>query len=489
MGPSHQPALDGAVPPVAFQHLQDLARRLGTGLDLSATLDAVSQAVVEVLDFEVAVVNLVAADGTLETVAVAGNDDARATLLGGRGARAAWDELIARAESWGGLCFIDHRDVGEVGVLSWVPTMAVVDHPDAWHPDDQLFAPLWSRDRSLLGTLGVDLPRHGRRPGPDQRAMLELFALQGAAAIENARLHADALKRERDSAALFARLETLVDSAPVAIIEFDAHGELTLWNPAAEAMFGWRAEEVVGHPNPTLPPEGTVERARLEAQLEMSRSVHRIQAIRQCKDGSLIPVEITTGLLHGEDGALTGGVAVLVDITERRVLEDQLRHAAFHDPLTGLPNRALFGDRLAGALERAGRGGGRVALLTLDLDGFKQVNDSLGHAVGDEVLVAVASRLREQLRGVDTVARLGGDEFVVLMEAEADGHAERLADRLITAITAPVRTRAGDQVVGVSVGIARTGPQTSTAEQLLRQSDVAMYSAKASAASSCSTFH
>ena len=215
MGPSHRTALAGAVPPVAFQHLQDLARRLGTGLDLSATLDAVSQAVVEVLDFEVAVVNLVAADGTLETVAVAGNDDARATLLGGRGARAAWDELIARAESWGGLCFIDHRDVGEVGVLSWVPTMAVVDHPDAWHPDDQLFAPLWSRDRSLLGTLGVDLPRHGRRPGPDQRAMLELFALQGAAAIENARLHADALQRERDSADLLARLETLVDSAPV----------------------------------------------------------------------------------------------------------------------------------------------------------------------------------------------------------------------------------------------------------------------------------
>jgi diguanylate cyclase (GGDEF)-like protein len=171
------------------------------------------------------------------------------------------------------------------------------------------------------------------------------------------------------------------------------------------------------------------------------------------------------------------------------VLEDQLRHAAFHDPLTGLPNRALFGDRLAGALERAGRSGGRVALLTLDLDGFKQVNDTLGHAVGDEVLVAVASRLREQLRGVDTVARLGGDEFVVLMEAEADGHAERLADRLITAITAPVRTRAGDQMIGVSVGIARTGPLTETAEQLLRQSDVAMYSAKASSTSSYRTFH
>ena len=483
-----QAAPPESVPHVAFQHLQELARRLGTGLDLAATLDAVAQAVVDVLDFEVAVVGLTASDGAVETVAVAGSEDARRTLLGNRGARAAWDQLIATAESWGGLCFIDHQDLIEVGIPSWVPTMAVLDHPDAWHPDDQLFAPLWSRDRTLLGTLGVDLPRHGRRPGPDQRAMLELFALQAAAAIENARLHADALQRERDSAALLARLETLVDSAPVAIIEFDADGRLTLWNPVAESMFGWRADEVVGRPNPTLPPEGTAERARLELQLESGQSVHRIQAIRQRKDGSHIPVEITTGILRGEDGVHTGGIAVLVDITERRLLEDQLRHAAFHDPLTGLPNRALFGDRLNGAVERAARGGGRLALLTLDLNGFKQVNDTLGHAVGDEVLVAVASRLRDQLRGVDTVARLGGDEFVVLVEAEIDGQAERLAHRLITAITAPVRTRAGDQAIGVSVGIARTGALTSTAEQLLRQSDVAMYSAKAGRASSYRTF-
>jgi diguanylate cyclase (GGDEF)-like protein/PAS domain S-box-containing protein len=463
---------------VAFRHLQDLVRRLGTGLDLATTLDAVTQAVVDVLGYQVAVVSLVADDGALENVAVAGNDDARSALLGNRAPRAAWDELIATAQPWGGLCFLDHEVPVAVGIESWVPTVEVVDHPDAWHPDDELFAPLWSRDRSLLGILGVDLPLHGRRPGPVQRAMLELFALQAAAAIENARLHTDALQRERDSAALLARLETLVDSAPVAIVEFDADGKVTLWNPVAERMFGWRAEEVLGRANPTLPPEGSPELAMLRARLQSGEAVQRFETVRLRKDGSSIPVEITTGVLRSDDGRPDGGVAVLVDVTERRLLEAQLRHAAFHDPLTGLPNRALFDDRLRAAFDRLGRGGGRLALLTLDLDGFKQVNDALGHAVGDELLVTVAQRLRDQLRDVDTVARLGGDEFVVLVEADADGLAEGLAGRLVSAIGAPVATSAGQQSITVSVGIARTGPHVTTAEQLLHASDLAMYSAK-----------
>jgi diguanylate cyclase (GGDEF)-like protein/PAS domain S-box-containing protein len=355
----------------------------------------------------------------------------------------------------------------------------VVDHPDAWHPDDELFAPLWSRDRSLLGILGVDLPRHGRRPGPVQRAMLELFALQAAAAIENARLHADALQRERASAALLARLETLVDSAPVAIVEFDAGGKVTLWNPVAERMFGWRADEVLGRDNPTLPPQGTAELSLLQTRLRSGEAVQRFETVRLCKDGSSIPVEITTGVLRRDDGRPDGGVAVLVDVTERRLLEARLRHAAFHDPLTGLPNRALFDDRLRAAFDRVRRGGGRLALLTLDLDGFKQVNDALGHAVGDELLVTVGQRLRDQLRDVDTVARLGGDEFVVLVEADAEGLAEGLADRLVDAIGAPVMTSAGEQSISVSIGIARTGPLTTTPEQLLHASDLAMYAAKA----------
>jgi diguanylate cyclase (GGDEF)-like protein len=216
----------------------------------------------------------------------------------------------------------------------------------------------------------------------------------------------------------------------------------------------------------------------LRARLQSGEAVQRFETVRLRKDGSSIPVEITTGVLRSDDGRPDGGVAVLVDVTERRLLEAQLRHAAFHDPLTGLPNRALFDDRLRAAFDRLGRGGGRLALLTLDLDGFKQVNDALGHAVGDELLVTVAQRLRDQLRDVDTVARLGGDEFVVLVEADADGLAEGLAGRLVSAIGAPVATSAGQQSITVSVGIARTGPHVTTAEQLLHASDLAMYSAK-----------
>jgi diguanylate cyclase (GGDEF)-like protein/PAS domain S-box-containing protein len=479
VAPPDPPTSPDEARPVAFEHLQDLVRRLGTGLDLATTLEAVTQAVVDVLDFQVAVVSLVAEDGALESVAVAGSDEARSALVGNRASRAAWDEHIASAQPWGGLCFVDHEVPVTDEIRSWVPDVEVVDHPDAWHPDDELFAPLWSRDRSLLGILGVDLPRHGRRPGPVQRAMLELFALQAAAAIENARLHADALQRERASAALLARLETLVDSAPVAIVEFDAGGKVTLWNPVAERMFGWRADEVLGRDNPTLPPQGTAELSLLQTRLRSGEAVQRFETVRLCKDGSSIPVEITTGVLRRDDGRPDGGVAVLVDVTERRLLEARLRHAAFHDPLTGLPNRALFDDRLRAAFDRVRRGGGRLALLTLDLDGFKQVNDALGHAVGDELLVTVAQRLRDQLRDVDTVARLGGDEFVVLVEADAEGLAEGLADRLVDAIGAPVMTSAGEQSISVSIGIARTGPLTTTPEQLLHASDLAMYAAKA----------
>ena len=166
------------------------------------------------------------------------------------------------------------------------------------------------------------------------------------------------------------------------------------------------------------------------------------------------------------------------DVTERRVLEDQLTHQAFHDALTGLPNRALLLNRIEHALERARRSGDDVALLFLDLDDFKTINDSLGHAAGDELLVEIASRLQESLRAADTAARLGGDEFALLLE---DTHgiagATTAAERLLEAVARPMRLGSTEVLGRASVGIVFGTPGQSAGE-LLRNADMAMYRAK-----------
>ncbi|MEX2267127.1 MAG: EAL domain-containing protein [Acidimicrobiia bacterium] len=175
-----------------------------------------------------------------------------------------------------------------------------------------------------------------------------------------------------------------------------------------------------------------------------------------------------------------GGAVVLhSDITERKRYEEQLRHQALHDSLTGLPNRALLNDRLEGALGRARRDGNEVAVLLLDVDGFKVVNDAYGHAVGDELLVALAGRLRTLVRPGDTVARLGGDEFVVLCEALGDpAEVAVVAKRMVTGLAVPLHQGDGSELsITVSIGVA-VGRGETRGHGLLHDADAAMYHAK-----------
>jgi diguanylate cyclase (GGDEF)-like protein len=175
---------------------------------------------------------------------------------------------------------------------------------------------------------------------------------------------------------------------------------------------------------------------------------------------------------------------ILVDITERKDLEDQLRHQALHDPLTGLPNRVLFIDRLSHALVRRARSNLGLAVLFVDLDDFKAVNDSLGHAVGDELLRLVASRLRGVLRAEDTACRMGGDEFAFLIEDATPARSERVAERILGALATPFDLGGRTATLSASIGIAvRSGPMheagaTVAADELLRDADTAMYAAK-----------
>jgi diguanylate cyclase (GGDEF)-like protein len=194
-----------------------------------------------------------------------------------------------------------------------------------------------------------------------------------------------------------------------------------------------------------------------------------------------VPAAVRASAIVGGEGAVVGSVLILTDIAERREAEARIRHMAHHDALTDLPNRVFFRDRLAQALARARREGEAVAVLCLDLDRFKEVNDTLGHAAGDQLLEAVADRLRADVREADTIARLGGDEFAVVQTALTQpGGADALSRRIVEALSRPFDL--GGNVlasVGASVGVALYPADGEDPDRLLRRADLALYRAKA----------
>jgi diguanylate cyclase (GGDEF)-like protein len=220
------------------------------------------------------------------------------------------------------------------------------------------------------------------------------------------------------------------------------------------------------------------EQCPIYAALENGATHSRDVEVFWRKDGTSFPVEYTSTPIL-EDGEIVGAVVTFRDITERKALEQQLHHQAFHDPLTGLPNRALFMDRLQHALTRANRRGNKVAVLFTDLDNFKVINDSLGHEVGDQLLVAVAERLKTCLRPEDTAARLGGDEFTILVEDIAGvGEGVQIAKRIAEILQPPFALEDQEVFATVSTGIALNSPAQEHSADLLRHADLAMYRAK-----------
>jgi diguanylate cyclase (GGDEF)-like protein len=201
------------------------------------------------------------------------------------------------------------------------------------------------------------------------------------------------------------------------------------------------------------------------------------------KDGSHFWASVLITALLDEEGKLRGFSKVVRDITERKEAEERLKHRAFHDPLTGLPNRHLLVDRLRQALRRTRRQENRVAVLFMDLDGFKVVNDSLGHEAGDRVLVEVAERLKGCLRPEDTLARFAGDEFIVLLEeVEGADDALRVTQRITEEFREPFVLNGRELVLRFSIGVALGEADMESPEELLRDADIAMYRAKDEAA-------
>ena len=475
VSPLHPAADQAEAWAASLRRLHSLVRSINEDLDLDRTLAAVCLGLVEGLGFGVAVINLVLPDGDLQVVACEGDDDARAALLGQSAPRAMWDVWMAQCEQVGSL-LVDYRHVDwDDEVPSWVPDLAPSADAGAWHPEDALLAPLRTRGSGLLGVISVDLPRDGMRPGREQLELLEMYAAQASVAVENAQLHSSLKERDEARSRALGRLTSLVDTAPVAIVELDLQGRVQLWNDAAERIFGWTEQEVLGQRNPVAPEGGYEQKLR---ELRSEGSLHRVQVARTRRDGTAVDVDMTTSALVDEHGRTYGFLGVYVDVTSRTALERELRTAAFTDSLTGLGNRAWFTARSRVA-------GPDATVVLLDLDGFKGVNDTLGHAAGDRVLAEVADRLRAVCREDDLVSRLGGDEFVVLVAApdgDARSVAESLADRLVVALAQPFLVADRLVSLGVSVGVAHGRDLRDEADQgdaLLRDADIAMYAAKA----------
>jgi len=283
-----------------------------------------------------------------------------------------------------------------------------------------------------------------------------------------------------------ARFRSLVQNSSDVVTVIGANGEITYESDAMRRVLGYEPATRVGRSFmlDVHPDDHELVDAMLSGLLAVEgASQTAVMRVRHV-DGSWRWVEsIGQNLVH--EPAIAGVVLNFRDVTDRKRLEDQLQHEAFHDPLTGLANRALFGDRVSHALALMARHPtDRAAVLFIDLDDFKVVNDSLGHAAGDELLTAVSERIRACLRRQDTAARLGGDEFGILLENTDERLAGEVAERILDALRQPFSVAARQIFVQASIGIAVGSDAGApgageTADELLRNADAAMYTAKA----------
>lgn len=270
--------------------------------------------------------------------------------------------------------------------------------------------------------------------------------------------------------------------------DWDIDTNRLYWSDAIYGMFGYRVGEVTPSYElfcQSVHPDDREQVRSGELRCIETGENHDEEYRVIWPDGSVHWLRETGNIVKDDHGIAVKMMGVVRDITEEKAWARQMHRLAHHDALTGLPNRLVFEEQLDRALERARRAGTRIALVFIDLNGFKAINDRLGHAAGDQVLQHMARRLREALRGSDSVARLGGDEFVAILESlslERSPHdeARAVAGKLLAALTPPVRLEQGPQQVGASLGIAMFPDHAQSKDRLIHLADLAMYEAKRS---------
>jgi diguanylate cyclase (GGDEF)-like protein/PAS domain S-box-containing protein len=289
--------------------------------------------------------------------------------------------------------------------------------------------------------------------------------------------------------------KSVVGSSPFSIIATDKAGLITCINPAAERMLQYREADLLGQPYTDLhdPHEIAQYAQELSSQygleVDPNHQVFRFSPEKGITDerewtyirkgGSRVPVQLVVSALRDTDDCIIGFLGISHDLTEKKRAEEYIYHVAHHDPLTGLPTRTLLRDRLEVAIERAKRSQDILAVMVVDLDNFKRVNDSLGHQAGDTVLCEISKRLKACLRKSDTVARMGGDEFVVLLsDLRTFSNVSEICDKLLASIAQPIRIGAHEIIITASIGIGLF-PDCGDADALFRSAGLAMYDVKA----------
>jgi len=322
---------------------------------------------------------------------------------------------------------------------------------------------------------------------------LEQRVLERTARLESANQELNREIAERSRAEAELRIAAIAFDSQEGMMVTDAHGVILRVNRAFAEETGYSAEDVVGRKR-TMLTSGREDAALYDAMWEtVQRSgTWQGEVWDRRKNGEVYPVWLTISAVKGQGGLVTHYVATHIDITQRKAVEDQLHKLAFYDPLTQLPNRRLLLDRLGHVLAGSTRSRNQGAIMFIDLDNFKALNDTQGHDVGDRLLVEVAQRLKSSVRQGDTVARLGGDEFVVMVQdLAADSmvvaQVEAVAGKILAALDCPYRLvfdaefgrrNALNYHCTASIGITLFGAHSTNVDELLKQADLAMYQAK-----------
>jgi len=367
---------------------------------------------------------------------------------------------------------------------------------DLLHPDDRAEAGEW-----FAAVLGMDEPKDSFEcrvlAADGSWHSLEVFAdnrlddptvrglvIQGHDVTERK----DAAERLQRSE---ARFRSLVQHGHDIVMVVNSDRRVSYVSPTVQSVLGYDSAELLGSGGPKAlafvhPDDVSALREQFSTVVSAPRLQARVELRARHSDGSWRWLEVVfTNQL--EDLAVRGVVLNFRDVTERRMMQDALAHQALHDPLTGLPNRALLVDRLEQALARLARNPSSVGVLFLDLDKFKRVNDTHGHVAGDVLLTAVAGRLRAAIRVGDTIARYGGDEFVVVCEHVDADELARIAARLLRTLTEPIGVDGAAVHATVSIGAA-LGSRGTCADSLLQDADAAMYHAKERGGGTVSAF-
>lgn len=334
-------------------------------------------------------------------------------------------------------------------------------------------------DNSFVWTRLSTAPMRAGRISPGHVQIVEDIT-ERRRAEQVLRAAEDALFQEKE------RAQVTLNSIGDAVLTTDMKGNVTYLNLVAEAMTGWSREDAQGRPLAEVFQiiDGTTRQVAVNPAERAISENKTVGLAADCvlirRDGFESAIEDSAAPIHDREGRVGGAVLVFHDVSESRAMARRMSHMAHHDFLTGLPNRALLTDRLAQAIALAKRNGKQLALLFMDLDYFKHINDSLGHAIGDRLLQSVAERLSACVRTTDTVCRQGGDEFVVLLvEIEQPQDAANVAEKLLAAVALPHLVGGNELHVTLSIGISVYPDDGQDVDSIMQNADTAMYHAKA----------